>query len=650
MRKDHKHNIRMRIIIIGVSFALALAALAARAFDLQVWLHEELSASAQKEFMRRIEVPPRRGVIFDRNLEELAVSLDTDSVGARPAKIKDLQITSARLALALQEDPRLLLERLRAANSPYVWVARQISPDKANAVRALNLEGIDLSNEPKRFYPHSELACHILGFAGIDANGLEGLEKRYDSELKGSARTTAGMKDALGRIIHLQPEDYAAIPEGANLVLTIDKNLQYQVEKILSAAVAKYKAVSGQAIIMAPASGEIWAMASVPAFDPNNFSQYPRGFYRNRMVSDVFEPGSTFKMFVAAAALNQGRIPLKQTFFCENGQWQVAGRPIRDTHPRGNLTMSEIIKYSSNIGAAKLGQTVGAEDLNKTIRSFGFGQPAGIDLPAESSGMLRKVTPNRPVDLANLCFGQGVAVTGIQLISAVNAVANGGVLLKPHLLKAIVDSNAQLLKEIAPEQVTRVMEAEAAAILTDMLTTVTQPGGTAAQVKVGNMRIAGKTGTAQKAIAGGYSNDDYIASFVGFLPAENPQLTIMVQIDSPRGSHFGGVVAGPAWVDIAKAGLQAIGYVETQSASLKPGRRQPAAPYVARDPGPQLARGLMPDLRGFSLRQVLELAGRQGVEVSASGFGRVTGQQPAAGEALNRRSWVINLASPEGDV
>jgi cell division protein FtsI (penicillin-binding protein 3) len=648
MRKDHKHNIRVRIMVIGTGFALALAVLTARAFDLQVRQHEELSASAQKEFMRKIEVPPRRGIIFDRNLEELAVSLDTDSIGARPAKINDLPTTSARLASALQEDARLLLERLRAAKSSYVWVARKVSPDKANAVRALNLEGVDLTNEPKRFYPHSELACHILGFAGIDANGLEGLEKRYDSELRGSARTTAGMKDALGRVIHLQPKDYAAIPEGENLVLTIDKNLQYQVEKILAAAVAKYKAVSGQAVVMASASGEILAMASAPAFDPNNFSQYPRDFYRNRVVSDVFEPGSTFKIFVAAAALNQGRIPLKQTFFCENGQWQIAGRLIRDTHSYGDLTMSEIIKYSSNIGAAKLGQMVGAEDLHKTVRAFGFGQPVGVDLPAESSGILRKLTPNRPVDLANFCFGQGVAVTGIQLITAVNAVANGGIMLKPHLLKAVMDSNARLLKEIAPEQITRTMEAETAAILTDMLTTVTQPGGTAAQVKVGNIRIAGKTGTAQKAIAGGYSSDDYIASFVGFLPAENPQLTIMVQIDSPRGNHFGSVVTGPAWVAIAKAGLQAIGYMEPQSAGLKPGQRQAAAPYVAPDPGPQLAMGLMPDLRGFSLRQALELAGRQGVEISASGFGRVSGQQPVAGEALSGHPWVITLAPSEG--
>jgi cell division protein FtsI (penicillin-binding protein 3) len=650
MRKDHKHNTRVRIIVIGVGFALVLAVLTARAFDLQIRQHEELSANAQKEFMRKIEVPPRRGIIFDRNLEELAVSLDTDSIGVRPAKISDLRTVSASLAAALQEDPRLLLQRLQSAKSSYVWVARKVSPDKANAVRALNLEGIDLTNEPKRFYPHSELACHILGFAGIDANGLEGLEKRYDSELKGSARTTAGMKDALGRVIHLQPKDYAAIPEGENLVLTIDKNLQYQVEKILAATVAKYKAVSGQAIVMASSSGEIWAMASVPAFDPNNFSQYPPEFYRNRVVADVFEPGSTFKIFVAAAALNQGRIPLKQTFFCENGQWQIAGRLIHDTHPHGNLTMSEIIKYSSNIGAAKLGQMVGAEDLNKTIRAFGFGRPVGIDLPAESSGMLRKLSPNRLVDLANLCFGQGVAVTGIQLITAVNAVANGGVLLKPHLLKAVIDRNAQLLKEIAPEQITRVMEPEAAAILTDMMTGVTQSGGTAAHIKVGNTRIAGKSGTAQKAIAGGYSNDDYIASFVGFLPAENPQLTIMVQIDSPRGRHFGSVVAGPAWVDIAKAGLQAIGYVQPQSASLKPGQRQAAMPYLAPDPEPQLAKGLMPDLRGLSLRQALELAGRQGVEISASGFGRVISQQPGAGEALSSHPWIIKLAPAEGGV
>lgn len=651
MNNQRKQSIRARIILVGVCFALVFSALLLRAAHLQVLQGEELSARAAREFKREIDFPPRRGVILDRNMDELAVSLDTDSIYARPLQVADTKEASVRLAVALEEDQLKIADALDTSKR-FIWLARRVNPAIAKAVRALELKGVGITVEPKRFYPYSSLACHVLGFAGTDAKGLEGLEMRYNSELTGSNRTTASLRDALGRTVHLNPDEFADLPEGNHLVLTIDKHLQYQAEKILAATVEKFKARGAQAVVMVPQTGEILAMVSLPSFNPNVFGSYHPSTYRNRVVTDAFEPGSTFKMFVVAAALNQGVIPRTQKFFCENGLWQVAGRRIRDTHEYGDLTMAEIIKYSSNIGAAKLGQMVGADTLNQTFRSFGFGQNTEIDLPGESRGILRDLRANRPVDLANTCFGQGLAVTGIQLTTAVAAIANNGLLMRPYLVKAIMDPKAQLLSEAEPTVVNRVMEPGVARLLTAMLCMVTEPGGTAARLNINGVRIAGKTGTAQKAVAGGYSHDDYIASFVGFLPADNPKLVILVLIDSPKGSHFGSTVAGPAWVEIAKAGLERIGASPSlQQAALTAPAANVAAPYIAPDPEPALESGYMPDLRGLSLRQVLNVANSHGIEIKASGFGRVVMQSPMAGALLPQGGgWEIKLAPAEGGV
>ncbi len=649
---QQKQAIRVRILLVAACFVLFFSVLALRALDLQVLQHDELSQIAQREFKRQVEFTSRRGVILDRNQEELAVSLDTDSVYARPLQMEDINQASVRLAAAMEDDKQRILKSLNGEKR-FVWLARRINPAAARAVKEMQLKGVGITVEPKRFYPYSTLACHVLGFTGTDAKGLEGLEMRYNSELTGTNRTADSLRDALGRTIHLNPDEFVDLPEGDHLLLTIDKYLQYQAEKILAAAVARHQAKGGQAIVMVPQTGEILAMASVPVFNPNMFSSYPVTTYRNRVVTDAFEPGSTFKMFVVAAALNQGTISRNQKFFCENGRWQIAGRQIRDTHEYGELTMSEIIKFSSNIGAAKLGQMVGSETLNQTFRAFGFGQLTEIDLPGESRGILRPISSSRPVDLANMCFGQGLAVTAIQLTAAVGAVANGGTLMRPYLVKAVMDPKARLIREIQPTPVGQVMTPGAAKLLTAMLCMVTEPGGTAAQLKVNGLRIAGKTGTAQKAVAGGYSADDYIASFVGFLPADNPQLVILVLIDSPRGSHFGSVVACPAWGAIAKVGLERLGINEApamQQAAVAPVARV-AAPHAAADPEPAVKNGYMPDLRGLSLSQVLMLASREGIEIKADGFGRVIKQSPLAGSALNQHnSWEIKLAPVEGGV
>ncbi|MCA1905508.1 MAG: hypothetical protein LDL11_02820, partial [Desulfarculus sp.] len=472
--RDPHRWLRLRLMIVAWGFALAAVVLGGRAVHLQWWQGEELAARAQREFIKKVEVIPRRGIIYDRQQQELAVSLDTDSVYARPLSIKTPEQTGRLLAKALDLPPEQVVARLKSER-PFVWIERRISPDQAEAVRALELRGVGLMTEPRRFYPYTTLACHLLGFAGMDAKGLEGVEARYDAKLKGPAVLSTSLRDALGRTIHLTPAAFTNLPEGHHLILTLDRRLQYQTEKALAAAVFKHRAKGGMAIVLAPQTGEILACASHPVFNPNVFGDYPKETYRNRLITDAFEPGSTFKMFVAAAALNSGKIPLDRTFYCEQGEWGIGGRVIHDTHSYGHLTLPEIVKVSSNIGAAKVGQAVGAKVLHDTFRAFGFGAPTQVDLPGEADGILRPASAWRPVDMANICFGQGVAVTGLQLVSAVAAIANGGVLMKPHAVKAVVDQSGHLVEETTPQVVRRVMGANEARILTQILETVTQP-------------------------------------------------------------------------------------------------------------------------------------------------------------------------------
>jgi cell division protein FtsI (penicillin-binding protein 3) len=640
-----KQRLRLRLWLVGGIFACAFMVLLGRAAHVQIIQQEELSARAQKEFRKQVEVTPRRGIIFDRNQEELAVSLDTHSVYASPLKITQPGKAGRKLAKALGLPAKGVIKRLQGERG-FVWIARRVSPDKATAVRELELKGVGLVMEPRRFYPYTTLACHVLGFAGLDAQGLEGLEKKHDRVLKGHGHTLTSLRDALGRTIHLTPAAFTQLPEGNHLMLTLDKGLQYHTEKILAATVAKYKAKGGQAIVMIPQTGEILAMASRPVFNPNVYNKYPRPFFRNRTITDTYEPGSTFKTFVAAAALASQKVSLDQLFDCEQGSWSIGGRVIHDTHKYGKLNLADIVKLSSNIGVAKVGQTVGAKDLYKTIRAFGFGQPTQVDLPGESRGILRPASAWRPVELANICFGQGVAVTALQITQAFAAIANGGVLMRPYVVRAEVDSGGRLVAETQPRVVRRVMGAREARILTNMLRAVTEEGGTGTRARVGSIPVAGKTGTAQKVNpSGGYSKTDYMSSFIGFLPADDPQVVVLVVIDTPKGQHYGGVVAGPAFSRIARAALDSLG-MQGQGV-LQAASEQTPAPAVAKqkdkglgselagmDPKRVLALGLVPDLKGYTLRQVMQFSGK--VRLSLQGWGRVVAQDPEPGHPVGR--------------
>lgn len=637
--------LRLRLWLVGGVFACAFAVLLGRAVHVQIIQQEELSVRAQKEFRKQVEITPRRGIIFDRNQEELAVSLDTDSVYASPLKITQPKQVGRKLAKALGLPAREVVKRLSSERG-FVWIARRISPDKAKAVKDLELGGVGLIMEPRRFYPYTTLACHVLGFAGLDARGLEGLEKEHDRVLKGQSHTLTSLRDALGRTIHLTPAALSQLPEGNHLMLTLDKRVQYRTEKILAETVTKYKAKGGQAIVMIPQTGEILAMASVPVFNPNVFGSYPNSTYRNRTITDTFEPGSTFKTFVAAAALMSQKVSLDQLFDCEKGAWSIGGRIIHDTHEYDRLNLADIVKFSSNIGAAKVGQTVGAAKVYQAIRAFGFGQHTAVDLPGESRGILRPVSGWRPVELANICFGQGVAVTSLQMVQAFAAIANGGVMMRPYVVRAEVDSSGHLIAETQPRVVRRVMGAREARILTGMLQRVTEDGGTGTKARVGSLPVAGKTGTAQKVSpTGGYSRSDYMSSFIGFVPADDPQVVVMVVIDTPRGRHYGGTVAGPAFSQIVRAALDSLGMQPDGSLQVAEAPAQAPAHAAAKgkglkgelaemDPQRLLALGIAPDLRGYTLRQVLQISGK--VRLSLEGWGRVVAQKPDPGSPVSK--------------
>jgi cell division protein FtsI (penicillin-binding protein 3) len=437
-----------------------------------------------------------------------------------------------------------------------VWIQRQVTPKQSAAVSALQLRGIDFLSERKRFYPSRTLAAQVLGFTGIDGNGLEGVEYRFNEQLSGSSEKKTVLKDVTG-FGFAAVEPSAGHTDGNDLVLTIDRTIQFLAEQAIEAAVEKTHAKSAIAVVMDPDSGAVLAMAHYPFFNPNVFSEFEQWTWRNRAIMDSFDPGSTMKIFTAAAAIEKGGVTPNSIFFCENGSFRISGHTINDTHENGWLSLQQIVKYSSNIGAAKVAERIGPEVLYATFRDFGFGEKTGIDCPGESAGRLTDYRHWRGLDTACISFGQGVSVSAIQLTTAVNAIANGGILMRPYVVQRVVDAAGSDVKRFEPEALRRVVSVDTARTVTRIMETVTTEGGTGESVALEGYSVAGKTGTAQKiGDSGEYANDLYVSSFAGFVPADDPRATIVVIVDQPKTDHYGAVVAGPAFKKIAEGLLQ----------------------------------------------------------------------------------------------
>jgi len=648
MAADSKKWLKFRLASILAIFLILFIALLSRAFQLQVLSGEKLKKLAHRQHITTLPIQSERGMIYDRNGEKLAMSVLADSVCADPTRITDQGKASRQIAAILNLDQFTVFNRISEPKS-FCWLARKISPQQAAEVEAADIEGVFLIKEPKRFYPNGQLAAHLIGFSGFDAEGLEGLEKKYDEYLKGTPEKLTWARDAKGKKLFLHVEHNNS-PKGdsANLVLTIDSRMQYLVETHLKEAVQDKGAKGGIAIVMDPKTGEILAMANEKGFNPNNIKGLTSEAWRNRAITDSFDPGSTFKPFLVAAALEEKVVKESDRFFCENGNYKVANRVIREANRKqhGYLAVRDILKYSSNIGSAKIAEKLGREKFHAYIKNFGFGSRTGIDLSGESAGVLRPAKRWTKVDTANIGFGQGVSVTAIQLITAMSAIANGGVLMKPYMVRGLTDKNNRPIKMYTPETMRRVVSPETARQLTAMLTEVVgAEDGTGKRAHIMNVAVAGKTGTAQKLdIARGvYSSERVRTSFIGFFPSDNPQVAILVMLDEPQRDKWGGVAAAPVFKSIGEQILNCFKTNIRQTPVFEP---QPnnnlqlvSTDKSLVDDMTKFEDGIdddsrMPDFTGLTIREALKTAKSRSIELQVSGNGWAVRQIPEPGSIL----------------
>jgi cell division protein FtsI (penicillin-binding protein 3) len=622
--------------------------------QLQVFQHEELSKQARKRQQQRIAQPALRGDILDRNGEVLAYSVDADMIVADPSLVKHPEYTAAALCAALGDcspaDQTEFAAKL-AAPGKYVQIrqARSVSPEQVARVSALKLSGIALKDEARRFYPRYDLAAHVLGFVGLEGHGQAGVELAYEKSVSGVSGEQWVRVDA--KRTRLETRVTREPVPGATLELTLDMGLQHIAERELKAGVEANNAAGGTAIIMAPATGEVLALASYPDFNPNAVGKSSLDQRRNRATQDVYEPGSTFKIVTASAAIEEGIVSPNDLIDCNPGRITFPGRkPITEAkgHNYGLISFEDVIVKSSNIGAIKVGLRTGVEKMSKYVHRFGFGQsPTTRDFAGASRGIWSPDVLNDS-GLASVSMGYQVAVTPLQMATAVSAVANGGLLMEPRVVRAVTQNGRRSVVE--PKVIRRAINPETAAIVTAIMEGVVERG-TATSAKIPGYRVAGKTGTAnQIAEGGGYSPNEYNASFVGFVPARKPTYTILVVIDAPKaGSHYGGSVAAPIFQRIAQAALLHAGVppsldpiapiIRTSDVpTIMPhGPRALVTPFMT----PVSGGALMPDVRGLSAREALSTLGDAGLSVRISGSGVVATQSPEPGTPIESGGWSL---------
>jgi cell division protein FtsI (penicillin-binding protein 3) len=636
MRRSFQTN-RFRLLFAKVLFLSVFIIVAGRAFQLQVLQGEKLKRLGERQHLKEWIVLPKRGAVLDRAGEPLALSLESQSVYARPHRIQDGDAVSRKLAKILNLNVADVAQKI-ASDKPFVWIKRQVAPPEAEQIQTLNVDGIGMFFEPNRYYPQGQLAGQVLGFVSRDSEGLEGLELRYNNYIRGETGSSVIERDALGRRVLVQGVEGLQIPPGGDIHLTLDTSIQHLAEKELESTITKNRAKAGVAIVMEPFTGEVLALANFPSFNPNNFSKESAQQRRNRAVADSFEPGSTFKTILAAAALEEEVVGKEDLFYCEMGKYAYAGKIIHDTHSYGWLPFYKILQVSSNIGFTKVAEKLKKDRYFKYIEKFGFGKITGIDMPGEVPGLLRNAESWSVIDLATHAFGQGISATPLQMAMAYAAVANGGFLMRPYVVRRVVSPGGEVLLENQPHVVRRVISEKTARLLASMLKEVTNEGGTGVMANVEGFEVAGKTGTAQKAdlAHGGYAARKRVASFVGFVPADAPRLVVLVLVDEPEVSVYGGIVAAPVFRNIARGALRQLA-VAPQKPDLTPSAvGQVEAPF-RRAPNKIDEAALdgsfsaVPDFVGLSLREAVEKARTMKMKVKMQGNGYVVKQSPAPG-------------------
>ena len=619
-------------------------AIAGRLVHLQIVDHEFYVELAGAQQVRAVDTPARRGEIRDRRGRVLAHDVAADTVIAEPRKVADAAGTARRLCavMACPADRERRIASVLATDRAFAYVGRQVSPRVAERIRGLDIEGVGFLKENRRYYPNGRLAAHLLGYAGVDNQGLHGLESLYEETLAGEPGSILVQRDAQQQAFRRAERRPTA---GVSLELSIDSFIQHVAERELRAAVREHGAAGGSVVVLDPRTGDILALANEPTFNPNAWRRAPADARRNRATQDVYEPGSTFKIVTASAALEERMVRPDDVIDTSPGVVYFGGRPIREFRGRnyGALTFADVIVKSSNVGASQIGVSLGPDRLNRYVRRFGFGQTSARDFPGESRGIVRDASRLREGDLARVAMGYTVSVTPLQMAVAMNAVANRGELLAPRLVRATLRGDVH--EEIPARVVRRAITARTAATVTRIMEDVVARG-TARAARIPGYRVAGKTGTAEKLLpGGGYSRTDHVASFAGFVPSTRPELTVLVAIDDVAGS--GGVVAAPVFRRIGEAVLPHLGVapdVDAPSPLLVPPESAPfprARPVAVRADaasgaaGPSAAAsGLMPDLRGFGARAAVAAATGLGLSTRLRGRGVVVDQTPAAGDAV----------------
>lgn len=551
----HTGIYRKRQLAVFLFFLLSLALLLLHLFYIQVIRHNFFIRIADDQHTVSLEIPPVRGTIFDRNMRILAVNMRSDSVFVNSRQIKDKRRAAKSLASALKLSESYVYNRI-ARDKAFVWLKRKITPDESAQLNKLKIDGVQIIKESKRFYPNRAMACHTIGTVDIDNVGLEGLELYYDKYLRGENGWVISTQDAKRKLLESYQCEFIPSKDGFSLVLTIDQVIQHIAERELAKMFEKYHAKGASIIVMDPRTGDILALANMPDYDLNNLSKRPVESIRNRAINDFFEPGSVFKIVAASGALEEKVVDLNDKFDCENGAWKIGRRILHDHTPHGILTFKEIIEKSSNIGTVKAAGVLGAPKMYKYMKAFGVYERTGIDLPGEVVGMNRDISKWSGVSMYAIPMGQEVTTTAIQLASAIAVIGDNGYLVRPRIVKSIIDSKGHAVKEFPPQIRRKVISTQTVLKMRSILKGVVETG-TGKKAKIEEYNAAGKTGTAQKVEPGGvYSHDRFVASFIGFAPVERPVLAVAVCVDEPHPVYYGGDVAAPVFKNVVGESLK----------------------------------------------------------------------------------------------
>ena len=645
-----RQTMKRRLLVAALALVAWSAAIEARLVYLQVGRHADLSARAERQQLRTVETTAKRGDILDRDGRVLAYSVDADSIYAVPTEISDPDAAAKALCGVLENcGPRervALADRIRRGRA-FAYVRRQVSPDEARRVAALELEGIGFMKENRRFYPNKDLAAHVLGYVGIDNTGLNGLEASYDSLIKGRPGTVLIQTDARR---HAFSRIERPPTTGATIELTIDQYLQHVAERELRAGVEENRAAGGTAVVMDPRNGEILALANWPSFNPNAYRDSRPDEQRNRAIQDLYEPGSTFMIVTASAAFEEKVISPSDQIDVSAGNIRFGARVIDDDHNYGVLSFTDVLVKSSNVGAIKVGLKLGPDRMGAYMKRFGFGRRTSPDFPGESAGIMWDPAKLTDSALASVSMGYQVGVTPLQMAAAVSSIANGGELFEPRIVRAVITDSART--PVPHKMVRRTVSAGTAATLSQIMEEVVERG-TGTRAKIPGYTVAGKTGTAQKVVNGQYSRSDYNASFVGFVPSRAPAFAIVVVIDSPHGRnlYYGGSVAAPIFQRIADAALRNRGIppsinpappvlvARRDEARARPTSGPAALPAIVTLAGASGgSEPLFPDLRGLGARDAVRTLARLGLTARVQGAGVVVEQEPAAGSVIERGS------------